>query len=51
MQKTSNIVMNTKNYTEENLIKILKKSEKEIERGEGIEADIAFKELRQKYGY
>ncbi len=55
MQKTSNIIMNTKNYVmddmKENLIEILKKSEEEIEKGEGIEADIAFKELRQKYGY
>ena len=35
----------------ENIIKKLKKSEKEIEKGEGIESDIAFKELRKKYGY
>ena len=33
------------------IIEKLKKSEKEIEKGEGIESDIAFKELRQKYGY
>ncbi len=25
--------------------------EKEIENGEGIDADIVFRELRQKYGY
>ena len=35
----------------EEIIKKLKKSEEEIENGEGIKADIAFKELRQKYGY
>ena len=29
----------------------LKKSEKEIENGEGIDAEVAFKELRHKYGY
>ncbi len=33
------------------IIEKLKQAEEEIERGEGIEADIAFKELRQKYGY
>ena len=40
--------------TEKNMKDIvnkLKKSEEEIERGEGIEADIFFKELRQKYDY
>ena len=35
----------------EDIIKKLKKSEEEIESGKGIEADAAFKELRQKYGY
>lgn len=33
------------------IIEKLKKSEEEIERGEGIEAKTFFKELRQKYGY
>ena len=40
--------------TEKNMKDIvnkLKKSEEEIERGEGIEADIFFRELRQKYDY
>lgn len=48
MQKIS---MNTKKYVRDDMKIILKQSEKEIEMGEGIEADIAFKELRQKYGY
>ncbi len=33
------------------IIEKLKQSEKEIENGEGIDAEVAFKELRQKYGY
>ena len=41
---------NKKNMKEE-MNKKLKESEEEIERGEGIESDIAFKELRQKYEY
>ena len=41
---------NRKNMKKD-IIKKLKKSEEEIERGEGIESDIAFKELRHKYGY
>lgn len=40
-----------KNSMKADIIEKLKKSEKEIEKGEGIESDIAFKELRQKYGY
>lgn len=40
-----------KNSMKADIIEKLKKSEEEIEKGEGIEADIAFKELRQKYGY
>lgn len=40
-----------KNCMKADIIKKLKKSEEEIERGEGIESDIAFKELRKKYGY
>lgn len=35
----------------EDIIKKLKQSEEEIERGEGIELDEALKELRQKFGY
>ena len=34
-----------------NIIKKLQRSEQEIENGEGIEADMVFKELKQKYGY
>lgn len=37
--------------TREDIIKKLKKSEKEIDNGEGIDSDMAFKELRLKYGY
>ena len=33
------------------ILKKLKKSEKEIENGEGLESDIAFEELRHKFGY
>ena len=40
-----------KNILREEIIKALKKSEQEIENGEGIEADEAFKKLRQKYRY
>ena len=40
-----------KNILREEIIKALKKSEQEIENGEGIESDEAFKKLRQKYGY
>ena len=40
-----------KNILREEIIKVLKKSEQEIENGEGIESDEAFKKLRQKYGY
>lgn len=40
-----------KDNQKDEIIRALKKSEKEIERGEGIESDKAFKELRQKYGY
>lgn len=35
----------------EEIIKKLKESEKEIENKEGIESDIFFEELRQKYEY
>ena len=40
-----------KRIIKKDLISKLKKSEEEIENGEGIEADEAFRELRQKYGY
>ena len=40
-----------KNILREEIIKALKKSEQEIENGEGIESDEAFKKLRQKYRY
>lgn len=40
-----------KNMIKREIIEKLKQSEKEIENGEGMDLDIAFKELRQKYGY
>ncbi len=40
-----------KNTLKKEIIGVVKKSEEEIERGEGIESDKAFEELRQKYGY
>ena len=40
-----------KNILREEIIKALKKSEQEIENGEGIESDEAFEKLRQKYEY
>lgn len=40
-----------KKIMKKDLIAKLKKAEEEIENGEGIEADEAFRELRQKYGY
>ena len=40
-----------KNILREEIINALKKSEQEIENGEGIESDEAFKKLRQKYEY
>ena len=53
--KNNVIVMSMEEYNKKNMkkdiIKKLKKSEDEIEKGEGIESDTAFKELRQKYGY
>lgn len=53
--KNNVIVMSMEEYNrrtmKEDIIKKLKKSEEEIENGEGIESDIVFKELRQKYGY
>ena len=35
----------------QDIISKLKQAEKEIENGEGIEADIVLKELKQKYEY
>ena len=53
--KNNVIIMSMEEYNQrimkEDIIKKLKKSEEEIESGKGIEADVAFKELRQKYGY
>ena len=53
--KNNVIIMSMEEYKQrimkEDIIKKLKKSEEEIESGKGIEADVAFKELRQKYGY
>lgn len=40
-----------KNILRKEIIRTLKKSEEEIENGEGIDSDKAFMELRQKYGY
>lgn len=46
------IIMNMEEYKmKEDIINKLKKSEEEIERGEVIDIDVAFKELRQKYDY
>ena len=49
------IILSMKEYKDRilknDIIEKLKKSEKEIENGEGIDADIVFRELRQKYGY
>lgn len=54
-KKNDVVVMSMEEYKKNNMkadiIKKLKKSEEEIEKGEGIESDVAFKELRQKYGY
>ena len=53
--KNNFVVMSMEEYNKkilkEEIIKALKKSEQEIENGEGIESDEAFKKLRQKYGY
>ena len=59
MQQLANIQSSIKEYRKtlmsknvrKDIIKKLKNSEEEIEKGEGIEAEIAFKELRQKYEY
>ncbi len=53
--KNNVIVMTMEEYKKKNMkediIKKLKESEEEIENGEGMESDVVFKELRQKYGY
>ncbi len=53
--KNNFVVMSIEEYNKKilrrEIIKALKKSEQEIENGEGIESDEAFKKLRQKYGY
>ena len=40
-----------KEMMKKDIINKLKNSEKEIENGEGIDAEVAFEELRLKYGY
>ncbi len=55
-KKNNNVFyMSMEEYNEKKIkneiINKLKKSEKEIENGEGIDAEVAFKELRHKYGY
>lgn len=53
--KNKVVVMSMEEYKQKNMkkdmINKLKESEEEIERGEGIESDIAFEELKKKYGY
>ena len=51
--KNDNIfVMTMEEYNKKrNVIEKLKEAEKEIKNGEGIDADEAFRQLRQKYGY
>lgn len=56
LKKNNNmIIMSIEEYNRKkmgkDIIKKLKQSEKEIENGEGIDSDTAFKELRLKYGY
>lgn len=48
--RINNSIVQRKNIHDD-IIEKLKQSEDEIEKGEGIEADEAFKELRQQYGY
>lgn len=51
--KNDVIVMSMEEYNQkrirEDIIKKLKQSEKEIEKGEGIESDVMFRELRESY--
>lgn len=53
--KNKVIVMSMEEYKQKNIkkdmINKLKESEEEIERGEGVESDIAFEELKKKYEY
>ena len=53
--KNNVVVMSMEEYNKNKLrkeiIKELKKSEEEIENGEGIDSDVAFRELRKKYEY
>ena len=56
LKKNNNmVIMSIEEYNRKkrrkDIIKKLKQSEKEIENGEGIDSDKAFKELRLKYGY
>lgn len=51
INKNSVVVMSMEKYNrKKDIIEKLKKSEEDIKKGEGLESDIAFKELRQKYG-
>ena len=47
----SNIIVMSMNEYNNKIIKKLKQSEKEIERGEGIDSDEFFEELKAKFGY
>ena len=53
--KNKVVVMSMEEYNKKilrnEIIKALKKSEDEIENGDGIDSDTAFEELRHKYGY
>lgn len=53
MEQLTNVQMINNFFEEEkeNIVEKLKSSEKEIKNGEGFDADVVFKELRQKYGY
>ena len=49
------VILSLREYKEkilkENVIEKLKKSEKEVENGEGVDADLVFNELKEKYDY
>ena len=53
--KNNYVIMSMEEYNKrilrEEIIKALKKSEQEIENGEGIELEEALKKLRKKYKY
>ena len=53
--KSDVVIMNLNEYRkifeEKNLIEKLKKAEEQIKNGEVTDADIVFKEMREKYGY